>query len=136
MAALGKTIGEIMAATVPSKRIVDALSGAELGTDPALLHRADASDTSVEAAYSVETASVEDRVLREIRKAGESGTTQDALRDAMPDVSYPTLTARFSALLRKGLIADSGERRLGKSGRKQRVIVATIKAYMEASNGQ
>lgn len=63
--------------------------------------------------------------VRAIRAAGAHGTTQDALLDALPSMSYPTLTARFSALLRQGRIADTGERRLGRSGRAQRVLVAT-----------
>jgi hypothetical protein len=125
MAALGKTIGEIIAGTANNKRAIDALTGVVLGTDAPLLHRADAGDTSVQAAYSVDTSSVEEKVLVAIRAAGKAGTTQDALLEALPWITYPTLTARFSALLRKGLIIDTGDRALGKSGRKQRVIRAT-----------
>lgn len=95
-------------------------------TTPAyMLHRHCAGDTSVAAAYAVDTDSAEDRVLRAIRAAGAHGTTQDALLDALPGMRYPTLTARFSALLRQGRIVDTGERRLGRSGRAQRVLVAT-----------
>lgn len=125
MSALGKTIGEIIASTARNERAIDALTGATIGTDAALLHRADASDTSVQAAYSVPTASLEARVLAEIRAAGRKGITQDELIDALPGVKYPSLTARFSALLRNGLIVDTGERREGRSGRNQRVLVAT-----------
>ena len=71
-------------------------------TTPAyMLHRHCAGDTSVAAAYAVDTDSAEDRVLRAIRAAGAPGTTQDALLDALPGMRYPTLTARFSALLRR-----------------------------------
>lgn len=125
MAALGKTIGEIIAGTARNERAIDALTGATIGTDAVLLHRADASDTSVQAAYSAPTASLEARVLAEIRAAGRNGITQDELINAMPDVKYPSLTARFSALLRNGLIVDTGERREGRSGRNQRVLIAT-----------
>ncbi len=121
---IGKTIGEIMQSTVLIRRTVDAVTGAVLGTDAPLLHRPNASDTSVEAAYAVDSASLEERVLRIVRDAGDTGMTQDAVLDAMPDVSYPSGTARFSALLRKGLIYDTGERRIGRSGRKQRVLRA------------
>ena len=127
--AIGRTIGEIMHSTAPVHRVIDTATGATLGTDAPLLHRPNASDTSVEAAYAVDSASLEERVLRIVRDAGDTGTTQDAVLDAMPDVSYPSGTARFSALLRKGLIYDTGERRIGRSGRKQRVLRAWEKDH-------
>jgi len=107
----------------------DPSTGSPLGTAPPLLHRREAGDTSVQAAYAVDSASLEERVLAAVRAAGSAGTTQDALIDALPDVSYPSLTARFSALLRKGLIYDTGERRDGRSGRKQRVLRAWEKDH-------
>lgn len=125
MAELGKTIGEIIAGTANNSRAIDALTGKTLGTEPHMLHRQDASDTSVQAAYSIDTASIEERVLGVIRAAGMDGITQDGILDAMPGIGYPTVTARLPALLRKGLIIDTGKRRPGRSGRSQRVIRAT-----------
>lgn len=89
------------------------------------LFRRNASDTSVEAALSIEVSQLELMVLNAIRSAGDKGMTQQELIEKFNNYSYSSITARPSALKRKGLIIDSGERRLGKSGRKQAVLVAT-----------
>jgi hypothetical protein len=89
------------------------------------LFRRDASDTSIEAAKSLDVTSLEFMVLNAIRKAGAQGMTQDELLQKYPKLSYSSVTARPAALKRKGLIADSGERRKGKSGRNQAVLVSS-----------
>jgi len=88
------------------------------------LFRRNASDTSIEAAQSIEVTKLEAVVLRAIKDAGKSGMTQDELLDKFSQYSYSSITARPSALKRKGLVVDSGERRTAKSGRRQAVLVA------------
>lgn len=117
--ALGKTFGDLVGKT--GGRAFDAI----FGTPPHELHRRGAVDTSVSAAYAVDSAGLEARVLAVIAAAGEAGITQDGILDAMPDVGYPSVTARLPALIRKGLVVDTGIRRPGRSGRPQRVVRAT-----------
>lgn len=87
------------------------------------LFRKNAPQTSVEAAESLDVTNLELLVLNAVRKAGKDGITQDELLQKYPKMSYSSLTARPAALKRKGLIADSGERRKGRSGRSQSVLV-------------
>ena len=94
----------------------------DFGTDPKKLHRTDAPDTSVKAAYSIDTAGLEQKVLAAIKKFPR-GCTQDEVLDLFPGYPYSSITARFRALLDKNLIKDTGERRPGYSGRSQRVLI-------------
>lgn len=94
------------------------------GTDPHKLHRANATDTSIEAAYAVDTTRLEEIVLTAIRRFGPGGAIQDDILRRFPQHPYSSITARFKALLDKGLIVDSGERRKGRSGRSQRILIA------------
>jgi DNA-binding transcriptional ArsR family regulator len=92
------------------------------------MHRSDAIDTSIDAAESMldvltETQNV---VYEAIWKLGSDGGISDEICELLPDMRYQTVTPRYRALLDKGLITDTGERRLGKSGRQQRVMRATI----------
>jgi len=89
------------------------------------LFRRNASDTSIEAALSIEVTQLERMVLSAIKSAGNQGMTQQELIEKFSNYSYSSITARPSALKRKGLIVDSGERRVGKSGRKQAVLVSS-----------
>lgn len=88
------------------------------------LYRADAIDTSVEAAESIDATRLEALVYEAIKDAGANGMTQDELLMKYPSFSYSSITARPASLKRKGLIADSGKRRAGRSGRNQAVLVA------------
>lgn len=90
-----------------------------------MLHRHHASDTSIEAAESIDTTRLEQMILEDIELAGVWGMTQDDLLHMHPRLAYSSITSRPAALKRKGLIYDSGERRLGKSGRRQAVLKAT-----------
>lgn len=94
------------------------------GTDPHLLHRTDAIDTSIDAAYAVDTTELERLVHSTIKKAGPFGMIADDVLAAHPSYPYSSITARFSALIRKGLVERTGEKRRGRSGRNQRVMVA------------
>jgi hypothetical protein len=89
------------------------------------LFRSNASDTSIEAALSIEVGRLERMVLNAIREAGRNGMTQQELLAKFNKYSYSSITARPSALKRKGLIVDSGNRRLSGSGRKQMVLIAS-----------
>jgi hypothetical protein len=88
------------------------------------MYRRDASDTSIDAAESVEVNHLERMILEDIQLAGIWGMTQDDLIRMHPGHSYSSITARPAALKRKGLIFDSGERRTGRSGRNQAVLKA------------
>ena len=89
------------------------------------LFRRNASDTSIEAALSIEVGRLERMVLNAIREAGRNGMTQQELLAKFNKYSYSSITARPSALKRKGLIVDSGNRRVAGSGRKQMVLIAS-----------
>jgi hypothetical protein len=89
------------------------------------LFRRNAADTSIEAALSIEVGRLERMVLNAIREAGRNGMTQQELLAKFNKYSYSSITARPSALKRKGLIVDSGNRRLSGSGRKQMVLIAS-----------
>jgi predicted transcriptional regulator len=88
------------------------------------LFRRNASDTSIEAAISLDVTKLEGLVLQAIRSAGPNGMTQTELLAQFPGFSYSSITARPSALKRKGLIKDSGRRRPSVAGRSQAVLVA------------
>jgi hypothetical protein len=97
----------------------------EYGTDPFLLVRRYDPDTSHEAAYSVDTTKLERMVYEAIKSYGINGCISDNVRDMYPRYPYSSITARYRALLDKGMIIDSGTRKPGKSGRNQRVLIAT-----------
>ena len=89
------------------------------------LYRKDAVDTSVQAACSLDVTRLEYAVLAAIRKLGPC--ISDEVREHFPNLSYSSVTARYRALLDKGLIKDTGNRRKGNSGRKQRVMEAAAR---------
>lgn len=95
------------------------------GTHPDKLHRSNSTDTSVLAANSVNTTKLEQLVYEAIKLYGAVGCIQDELLSQFQGYPYSSITARFRALLDKGLIEDTGMRRAGKSGRQQRVLRAT-----------
>ena len=104
---------------IPHKKFIDD------PTPPHKLHRKDGPDTSKEAAYSLHNvAGMEQEVLEVIKQYGESGCISEQVVEHFGPERYATITARYKALLEKGLIVDTGERRTGQSGRKQRVMVA------------
>jgi hypothetical protein len=90
------------------------------------LYRSDASDTSIEAAEKLDATRLERMVLEAIQNFN-SGCISDDVRKyckAKYGVeSYSSITARFCSLERKGLITYTGEKRLGASGRNQRVMI-------------
>lgn len=98
----------------------------KFGSPAGRLCRGDAIDTSAAAAdaFAASSGAVERRVLLVISHH-EQGCTQQQVLDALPSVPYPTVTARFSALLERKYIVDTEERRTGRSGRPQRVVKIT-----------
>lgn len=85
------------------------------------LVRNDSPITSIEAAEKVDSAHLEQRVYEAIAKHPD-GAIQDEILADMPGYPYSSVTARFSVLLNKGLVVDTGLTRPGKSGRQQRVL--------------
>jgi hypothetical protein len=94
-------------------------------TSTHMLYRTNSSDTSREAAESIDVTRMEAVVLFHIWNAGINGATQDELLAQLtPYYTYGSVTARPAALKRKGLVIDSGLRRPGASGRNQIVLIA------------
>lgn len=75
------------------------------------------SDTSLEAALSVadKVGGKERRVLEALREHG--GSTGDELEVSL-EMLHQTVGARLRGLVLKGLVKDSGKRRLTRAGRK------------------
>jgi hypothetical protein len=92
------------------------------GTQARKLVRRDDPDTSHDAAKSVDTSRLEAMVYDAIKTFGETGCISDQIRDAFPNMPYSSVTARYKALMDKGMIVDTGKRKPGKSGRGQRVM--------------
>lgn len=90
------------------------------------LHRKDGPDTSQEAAEHLNVSGMELEVLNVIAEY-DNGVISDTVVHRFGAERYATVTARYKALMEKGLIEDTGERRTGMSGRKQRVMRATKK---------
>lgn len=97
------------------------------GTEPKVLVRTGDPDTSHASANSVDTTKLEAMVYEDIMKFGERGCISDQIRALHPTFPYSSITARYRALLDKGFIVDTGERRSGQSGRSQRVMKAVQK---------
>ena len=104
------------------------------GTDPRHLVRRDGTDTSREAAHSIDTTKLEMMVYEAIKAHGINGCISDRIREMYPKLPYSSVTARYRALLDRGLIVDSGARMPGRSGRNQRVLVASCWIPKEVSN--
>lgn len=92
------------------------------GTDAHKLARTEGPDTSHAAAQSVDTTALERMVHRAIARHSQSGCIADEVLDQFPGHAYSSITARFSALERKGLISCGPDKRKGRSGRGQRVM--------------
>ena len=80
-------------------------------------------DTSHEAAKQVPTTKLEAIVLDMIQKFPD-GCIADEIERELFNFRINSITPRFAALIRKGYIVDTGERRRASSGRSQRVMKA------------
>jgi len=96
-----------------------------LGTPAHMLARSGDPSTSKAAARDIaeKTSHLEQVVLNVIRSF-QFGCISDDVRDRLSGLPYSSVTARFSALLRKGRIVETGEKRKGASGKHQRVLMA------------
>jgi len=94
------------------------------GTEAFKLVRKNDPSTSHAAAESVNTTHLEQLVYETIKGYGVKGCIADNVLGHYRDMPYSSITARFSGLERKGFIVYPGEKRKGKSGRYQRVMVA------------
>jgi hypothetical protein len=94
----------------------------DFGTEPKKLYRRVDPDTSRDSAHSVDTQNMERIVLDAISRF-PNGCTADEVVESL-GMRWNSVTPRFSALMRKGYIVDTGERKVGQSGRKQRIIKA------------
>lgn len=93
------------------------------------LHRSNAPETSVAAAEAVNTSQLETLVHRVIESFGPDGCISDQVREKMLGFAYSSVTARYAALIDKGLIfVVEGDVRKGATGRNQRVMRSTIYA--------
>lgn len=93
----------------------------KFGTFWQTLVRRNAPVTSIEAAATLDSASMEQRVY-EVIATFEHGCIQDEVLEILHNYPYSSVTARFRTLLNRGYIIDTGLTRPGKSGRQQRVL--------------
>tara|TARA_Y100001973_G_C5140900_1_gene302866 strand:+ start:621 stop:920 length:300 start_codon:yes stop_codon:yes gene_type:complete len=94
------------------------------GTETFKLVRRESPPTSYEAADSIDTTKLEKMVYETIKAFGSTGCISDEVQSRLPHLAYSSVTARFKALIDKNLVMVSGKRK-GRSGRSQRVMVAT-----------
>lgn len=66
---------------------------------------------------------MEAEVLKVIRRY-KNGCIAEQLEQALPHIRINSITPRPAALIRKGLVIDTGERRQTSNGSWQRVLVA------------
>lgn len=96
----------------------------DFGTEPRKLVRRNDPDTSIEAAIKVDSKHLEAMVYGAIKSFGYHGCISDQIREKFPHLPYSSVTARYRALIDKNFVEDTGERRIGDSGRSQRVMRA------------
>jgi hypothetical protein len=81
-------------------------------------------DTSKAAAASLDPTKLESEVLAAIKSFGTNGCISDQIEAKLSHIKCSSVTPRYAKLAQKGLIRDSGERRVALSGRQQIVWVA------------
>lgn len=96
----------------------------EFGTDPYKLVRKEDPDTSHKSADIVDSTKLEAMVYACIKGFGSAGCISDQILAQFPHYPYSSITARYRALLDRGYIEDTGQRRPGRSGRGQRIMRA------------
>jgi len=92
------------------------------GTDPNFLHRRDSPQTSIDAAYGVNTSKLERMMFKAICTYGVRGCIADDLLEDHSYLPYSSVTARPSALERKNLIVRGPDTRTGEAGKQQMVM--------------
>jgi hypothetical protein len=81
-------------------------------------------DTSKAAAAALDPTKLEKEVLDAIKSFGNEGCISDQVEAKLSHIKGSSLTPRYAGLCKKGLIEDSGERRIALSRRQQIVWVA------------
>lgn len=94
----------------------------EFGTPVHKIIRRDAPDTSREAGEKVDTTSSEKAVYDLVVAAGSHGITNSEVAARLNKPIHAT-SGRWIALVEKGLVIDSGQRRKNPRGRNERVMV-------------
>jgi hypothetical protein len=92
------------------------------GTLPKFLHRKEAVETSVQAAYAVDSKTLEKLVYEVIRNHPE-GCISDEVLGELKGLPYGSITARYKALKTKKLIEVVGTK-IGHSGKAQGIMRA------------
>lgn len=105
-------------------KTIDIFGNTRFGTPPKKLARILDPETSHEAAGKVDTTVLERMVYNAIVGYGQHGCISDDVQQIFSHLPYSSVTARYKALSDKGLIVYTGEKRPGRSGRSQRVMVA------------
>ena len=82
-------------------------------------------DTSKAAAAQLDPTKLENEVLTVIKTFGKDGCISDQVESILSHIKCSSLTPRYAGLVKKGLIQDSGQRRVARSNRQQIVWVAT-----------
>ena len=93
------------------------------GTIPKFLIRREAPETSVVAGTTVDTKTLEEIVYEVIRSHPE-GCISDEVLAELNHMPYGSVTGRYAALKRKGLVVTTEEKRLGRAGKPQFVMKA------------
>jgi myo-inositol-1-phosphate synthase len=91
------------------------------GSQPKTMVRTTDPDTSMVAAKKVDSTKLEQMVYEAIAKY-PNGCISDEIQTHFPNHGVQTISPRYAPLIRKGFIEDTGERRVGLSGRSQRVL--------------
>jgi hypothetical protein len=97
----------------------------DFSVSPYRLIRKGAPDTSIEAVLSADLRSTQERVYDAIKSFGKDGCISDQVLDYLKPMPYGSITSHYGLLIEKGYIELTGEKRPGKSGRRQRVMRAT-----------
>ena len=92
------------------------------GTEPYKLVRSNDPETSVEAACGIDTTDLERKVYEVVASFGRNGCIANDVEARLLSHASHTITPRFRPLLNKGLIEETGEKRVGIYGRNQRVV--------------
>lgn len=93
------------------------------GTIPKFLIRKNAPETSVVAGTTVDTKTLEE-IVYEVIKSHPEGCISDDVLAELNHMPYGSVTGRYAALKRKGLIETTEEKRLGRAGKPQFVMKA------------
>ena len=100
----------------------DLFAAPTFGTEPHKIIRRDAPDTSRAAGHLVDTTKSEEAVYRLVESAGDRGITNSEVAQLLNKPAHAT-SGRWSALVDKKLVKDSGRRRPNRYGRDERVMV-------------